>query len=421
MRVCVAGLWHLGVVTAACLASVGHDIAAFDEDGERITELRSAQLPVAEPGLEELVRAGLESGRLSFFDEPGDALAGADVLWIAYDTPVDDDDLADVDFVVARAAALMAALPEQAFVIVSSQLPVGTTRRFERERIAYVPENLRLGSAIEAFMSPDRVVVGIDSERDRALVARLLAPVTDRVEWMGFESAEMTKHALNAFLATSVTFANEIATLCERVGADAHEVARGLKTDVRIGPRAYLSPGPAFAGGTLARDVEFLTETAALEGVSAPLLSAVRPSNEEHRQWPRRTVESLLNGSAGPVAVWGLAYKVGTDTLRRSSALTLCLALAREGVTVRTHDPAVRALPPDVPKEILLCSTAAEALDDAAALVVATPWPQFRDVEPDELVARMRSPNVVDTTGALADTLGMDPRVRYVTVGKAPQ
>src|SRR6266508_2180231 len=419
MRVCVAGLWHLGIVTAACLASVGHDVVAFDEYAELVDELRHGRCPVSEPGLEDLVRAGIDAGRLTLSSDRAEALARADVLWIAYDTPVDDADRADVESVTTRALALLAHVEPQTFVLVSSQLPVGTTRGFERAgdglstRIAYVPENLQLGKAIDAFMSPNRIVVGVRPAADRSVIERLLHPITDRLEWMEVESAEMTKHALNAFLATSVAFANELAVLAERVGADAREVARGLKSDRRVGPRAYVNPGAAFAGGTLARDVEFLTKIGEREGVATHLLSAVGPSNDAHLEWPRRAVATLLNGDHGPVAVWGLAYKVGTDTLRRSSALNLCRTLAGDGITIRTHDPAVRALPPDVPPEITLCATAEEALDGARALVVATPWPEFRSVTADDVVARMTVPNVVDAAGALADTLGSYPRVRY--------
>ena len=420
MRICVAGLWHLGSVTAACLASLGHNVTGYDDEPSVVEALRAGQPPVAEPGLDDLLRAGVDRGNLSFTNDRAEALTGADLLWIAYDTPVDDDDRADVDWVVERVRALFAERADDSFVVLSSQVPVGTTRTLGVERIAYVPENLQLGRALDAFLRPERIVAGVDPGVDRTPLERALASITGAVEWMGIESAELTKHALNAFLATSISFANELGVIAERVGADARQVARGLKSDRRIGPRAYLSPGAAFAGGTLARDVEFLTRIAEHEGVATHLLSAVRPSNEEHLQWPRRTVAALLNGSDGPVAVWGLAYKVGTDTLRRSSAWMLCRQLAADGISVRTHDPAVQVLPEDVPAEVTLCATPEDALDGAQALVVATPWPEFRAVAADDVVARMSTANVVDAAGTLLETLGNDPRVRYVTVGKAP-
>src|SRR5262249_19142379 len=230
-------------------------------------------------------------------------------------------------------------LRDGAIVLVSSQLPVGSTARLAamapRLRFACSPENLRLGKAIEVFTKPDRVIVGVRDMETRILLAQLFAPITSQLEWMTIESAEMTKHAINAFLAVSVTFANELASVCERVGADAKEVERGLKTESRIGPKAYLAPGAAFAGGTLARDVAFLTELGARHGLVLPLLGGVRPSNDAHQQWARRRLEDRLGSLAGAtVAVWGLTYKPGTDTLRRSAAIELCRSLAAAGATV---------------------------------------------------------------------------------------
>ena len=191
-----------------------------------------------------------------------------------------------------------------------------------RIEFAYSPENLRLGHAIEAFTKPDRIVIGTRGTHSRPRLAALFAPFSDRIEWMSVESAEMTKHALNAFLAASVAFINEIAAISERVGADAAEIARGLKTDARIGPRAYLSPGAAFAGGTLARDVIFLSRRGAELGVPLHLIPSVRESNEAHREWALRRLESVLGSVKGKtVAVWGLTYKPGTDTLRRSGSV----------------------------------------------------------------------------------------------------
>jgi UDPglucose 6-dehydrogenase len=230
----------------------------------------------------------------------------------------------------------------------------------------------------------------------------------------------MIKHALNAFLATSVTFINEVATLCEAVGADAKEVERGLKSDRRIGRGAYLSPGGAFAGGTLARDIAFLQQVGRSTDRATPLLSSVRDSNESHKAWPRQKLRELLrvaDFSGKTIAVLGLTYKPQTDTLRRSSALELCRWLAGHGALVRAHDPAIRDWPTDPGPNLILCQTAEEALVQADALVVATEWPVYRDLRADRVVAAMRSPVVVDPNRFLSSTLGCDPRVRYAAVG----
>ena len=430
MKACVLGLWHLGTVTAACLASGGHEVVGLDFDAETIRKLQAGQPPLFEPGLQDLVKRGLAEGHLRFTDNAAEAARTAQVVWVAYDTPVDDEDHADVEFVFERVTRLFQHLSPGTLVLISSQLPVGTTRRLEQAyataqpgkpvTFGYSPENLRLGKAISVFTQPDRVVVGVRTEADRKCVAELLRPFTERIEWMSVESAEMTKHALNAFLAASVTFINEIATLCEQVGADAKEVERGLKSEARIGPRAYLGPGGAFAGGTLARDIAFLSCIGMEHHLPTHLIAAVRASNDEHKNWPRRRLQSLLGDLCGKrVAVWGLTYKPGTDTLRRSSAVELCEWLAQQGAQVHVHDPAIKALPAELAERITFNSTPLLALKGASALVVATEWPDYQSLSADAVVAAMSTPLVVDANRFLFQSLGNDSRIRYASVGKA--
>jgi UDPglucose 6-dehydrogenase len=350
-------------------------------------------------------------------------------VWIAFDTPVDQNDVADVDFVLARCTALFPHLTPGSIMLLSSQLPVGSTHELARRyaamntgrgvQFAYSPENLRLGKAIEVFTKPDRVVVGCDSEDARAQLAKIWEPFQANIAWMSVKSAEMTKHALNAFLATSVVFINEIAVLCEQVGANAMEVEQGLKSDVRIGPRAYLHPGSAFAGGTLARDVAFLRGIAARDGITVPLLEGVKTSNDEHRKWLQRKVASIAPDLRHRrIAMLGLTYKPGTDTLRRSSAVEAALWLSGEGAEVRAYDPAVRTLPPELASSISLMPSAAAALDTADVAVVATEWPQFRELTPADILARMRSPVVVDAGRYLDAVLGQDERIAYYSIGR---
>jgi UDPglucose 6-dehydrogenase len=237
---------------------------------------------------------------------------------------------------------------------------------------------------------------------------------------MSLESAEAAKHALNAFLATSITFINEVARLCERHGADVKDVERGLRTDPRVGREAYLAAGPAFAGGTLARDVRFLQRLGEAHGVATPLLRAVLDSNAEQRRWLYRTIEELLGTLAGArVAVLGLTYKAGTSTLRRSAALELCAWLEGHGAVVVAQDPAVSRLPDGLAPRVSLAATAADAARGADLLVVATPWPEYRALSPDAVVTAMTRPRVIDEGRFLAGTLGADARIEYVTVGGA--
>lgn len=428
MRVCVVGLWHLGSVTATCLASRGHTVIGFDDNSETIAGLSQGHPPLFEPGLEELTRAGLQNKTLSFTTSPSEALRDAQVVWIAYDTPVDENDVADVVFVEERICALFSYLPQHCIVLISSQVPVGTTSRVEQlfqsqhpEKtvyFAYSPENLRLGSAIKVFTEPDRIVVGCNSEQGRKVISQLLAPITEKIEWMSITSAEMVKHAINAFLATSVTFINEVATLCEYTGANAKEVERGLKSESRIGPKAYLSPGAAFAGGTLARDIAFLGAVASRHNVAAPLLASVPASNLHHNEWPYRRIADTLGSIKGKrIAVWGLTYKVGTSTLRRSSSVELCRKLSGEGATVIAFDPAISELPKELQSVICLSASPIDATKGADALIISTPWSEFREVSMVAVAQGMSQPIILDANGTLSQQCSGIKGLRYFSVG----
>jgi len=428
VKIAVLGLWHLGSVTAACMASAGHEVKAYDPDEGTVAALAGGQPPVAEPGLGDLIGRGLQSGALQFTAHLPEAVRDAEVVWIAFDTPVDEEDAADVAFVERHIETAFPYVKDGAVVLCSSQLPAGTMRKLERRwmnasagrtvSFACSPENLRLGKAIDVFTNPDRVVVGARAEWARARLRELFAPMTDRIEWMSVESAEMTKHGINAFLATSVTFINELAALCECTGADAQEVERGLRTDRRIGPHAYLSPGGAFAGGTLARDVAFLRELGTASCLTTPLMDGVLESNRAHRLWVRRHLETELGALAGSrIAIWGLTYKPGTDTLRRSPAVELSRWLAAQGADLHVHDPAVRSLP----DELSTITRHAEPIDAAAgarALVVATAWPMYRQIDVDRLAAAAPGLVVLDANRFLAPLLGHDPRFRFIAVGQ---
>lgn len=429
MKVTVHGLGHLGCVTAACLAARGHDVIGLDPDEDVVRALHDGRPDVEEPGLGERIASGLSSGRLSFTADAGSALRGAEAVWLAFDTPVDASDDGDVRWVRARFDDVAHRIPSGCLVLVSSQVPVGFTAGLERDwpaprlRFAYSPENLRVGRALADFDRPERVVVGVRRDADREAVAALLHPFAGRILWMSIESAEMAKHALNAFLATSVAFANEIARVSEGVGADAREVERALRSEPRIGPRAYLSPGGPFAGGTLARDVRFLRGLARRSGRDAPLLDGVLASNEHHAAWLHEKVRAALGGAERPVAaVLGLACKPGTSALRRSASVELCGWLRGQGVSVRAHDPAVAAAGDELSHlHLLLCTSARDAIAGADVAVVATPWPEYRALVADDFLRAMRRPCVVDPSGLLLASLAHEPRIRYVTAGRSSQ
>jgi UDPglucose 6-dehydrogenase len=427
MKICVFGLWHLGCVTAACAAQRFPTIG-LDPDLKVIAGLQAGRPPILEPGLEDLIRDGHASGHLRFTNDARDALAEADIVWVAFDTPVDEEDRPDNGFVESQIASLFPHLREGSMVLISSQLQVGTTSRIEAAyrgayagkhvRFAYSPENLRLGKALEVFRSPGRIVIGTRTAEDRERLIPLLTPFCDNLIWMSIESAEMTKHALNAFLANSIAFINEIATVCEKVGADAKQVEKGLKSDERIGPRAYLGAGGPFAGGTLARDISFLTSTASSLDLPVPLLESVKHSNDLHKHWPRRKLLSLLGTLAGKrIAVLGLTYKPGANTLRRSSSVELCRWLSEQHATVNAFDPAVQELPPNLKETITLADSALAAVNGCDAAVIATEWPEFRALSASDLIARMKTPIVLDANRFLDKSLGAPAPLLYIAVG----
>ena len=427
MKICVQGLWHLGSVTAACLASVGHDVVGLDGDSNNISNLNQGKAPLFEPGLDEMIQNEINQGHLRFAQSSREALADAEVLWVTFDTPVDEEDHADVEFVLGKIKSVLPELNDGTVVLISSQIPVGSIKKLEhfvkdnyiKKQIcfAYSPENLRLGKSIDVFLNPDRIVVGTRNDETKEKLKKLFSPITNKIEWMSVESAEMTKHAINAFLATSVTFANELAAICELYGADAKEVERGLKTETRIGPRAYLSPGGPFAGGTLARDIDFLDKAAQEKALAVPLLQSVRVSNNEHKKWTKRKLsEKFTPLSKLSVAIWGLTYKPETSTLRRSLAVALCDWLIEEGANVRVYDPAVEEFPSHWNNHVDRFDSALEALKNTQVLVLGTEWTEFKETAKKMLEVVNNDYLVIDANRYLQNEI-YSLGINYIAVG----
>jgi UDPglucose 6-dehydrogenase len=421
MKITVLGLWHLGSVTTACCAKY-FEVVGLDFDAANIAKLNSGHAPLSEPGLDELIATGIAAKKLSFTADAKTACARPDILWLCYDTPVNENDESDVEFVLANLRKALVHLPKGALVLISSQLSVGTCAKLETEfpqfHFACSPENLRLGKAIDSFEKADRVIVGIRDETKKVLLEKLFTPFTPQIIFMRTESAEMVKHALNSFLALSITFINEIARLCEKVGADAKEVSAGLKSEPRIGPKAYLGPGGPFAGGTLARDVVTLTKLASATGEKISVIPAIKQSNDLHRGWAFRRLQSRLGNLRGKkIAVLGLTYTTNTDTLRRSAAVELGKQLLDAGANVSAFDPAVKKLADEL-SEIQLAPEISTALKDADAAVVCTEWPQFRQADWQIIVLQMRSPVFVDANRFLEKELKSVPGVEHLSVGR---
>jgi len=419
----VFGLWHLGCVTAACCAQ-HYKTIGLDLDEDRIQQLSEGRAPLLEPGLDPLLQEGLDSGNLRFSCNPKEALHDTRVLWVTLDTPVDDDDHADVDWVVGQLRAILQFLSPGTVVLISSQVPVNTTQALEREfassglLFAYSPENLRLGKALEIFRNPDRIVVGTRHPETRQVLSGIMEKFSNNILWMSIESAEMTKHAINSFLALSVTFANELARLCEKTGANAHEVAQGLKSESRIGPMAYVSPGGAFAGGTLARDVQFLKTLGSLRQESLFVIPAILESNQYHKNWAFSKLEQSLYGlQSKNIGILGLTYKPQTSTLRRSNAMELAVQLMSKGANVSAFDPGVSISDSDL-GNVSLAKSPVEIFQAADAIVLMTEWPEFRSLDWTSLMPLMKKIVIVDQNRFCEDVIvSTNLNAQYYSVG----
>jgi UDPglucose 6-dehydrogenase len=427
MKVCVLGIWHLGAVTSACLASLGHSVVGVDPSLDNINNLNKGIAPVFEPGLNDLISRGIDSGLLTYSSDIRTSMDKSEILWVTFDTPVDDNDDADVKYVLNYVELALEYLSSNAYIIISSQLPVGSVadlekfafKNFKNKNFSFfcAPENLRLGKSLKVFQDPDRLVVGFRGDDSKRALAGFLSSITQKIEWMSIESAEMTKHAINAFLATSIAFSNEIASICEFVGADAKDVERGLKTEERIGPKAYLSPGGSFAGGTLARDISFLSIKSKDFGLPIKLLNSVKTSNDAHKDWSKRKLlENFSSLQDIIVVVWGLTYKVGTDTLRRSLSVELCDWLLEHGALVRVSDPAVKNLPDRWNSTAMKFDSPLEAVAGAHALVVGTEWPEFRENLKSSTQILSNNLLVLDANRFIYDLVDQS-QVKYLAVG----
>ncbi len=403
----VIGIWHLGAVYSACLADLGCRVVGFDSDRSRVADLNKGVAPLFEPGLAEMIAANIAAKRLSYTGDLTAAVGSADFVWITLDTPVDDNDDVDLSPVTGIVGEMAAHLKNGVVVIVSSQVPVGTCEKLAaliKERrpglqfgTAYSPENLRLGQAIGYFKKPDRIVVGADSETTLDRIEDLLRAIPAPKLRMDLKSAEMAKHAINAFLATTICFANEIGNLCDEVGADALKVAEALRTESRIGSRLPLSPGLGFAGGTLARDIKVLRQLGDDAGYETALIDSVLATNRKQNGLVVRKLKKQYGSLKGlSVAVLGLTYKAGTSTMRRSASLEIIHEMVSLGARVRAYDPKADMSEIKGTREFEPAADPYAAAIGADALVLITDWPEFRTLDFDRLKSVMRKPVFID-------------------------
>jgi UDPglucose 6-dehydrogenase len=419
----VVGLSHLGTVVAACLAADGAAVRAIDADAATVAALAGGRPPIHEPGLDVLLKLAARS-----FSTDYERLAGCDVVLIACDTVTDADNRADLSVIDAQVDKALPWLGPNAALVLMSQVPVGYTReladRLRARRpefqgpVYYWVETLVIGEAVSRFRAPDRIILGGPSRgfTPGAPVAALLARFGAPILTMTYESAELTKAAINLYLSTSVTFANTLADLCERTGASMRDIVPALRKDPRIGERAYIRPGLGIGGGNLERDLVHLRELAKQAGVTPAFFELILAQSAARYDWLRRAVEQhVLAGRARPrVAVWGIAYKKNTTSTRNAISLRL-IADLRARADVVAYDPAAAA-PPEL--GVHAATTALAAADGADGLVVLTDWDEFASVDPKRLARALRAPVVVDAAWALDPVAARAAGLTYVGIGE---
>jgi UDPglucose 6-dehydrogenase len=409
MKVAVVGTGYVGLVMGAGLAESGNTVVCADKDQGKIDRLKRGEIPIYEPGLEPLVQRNESEGRLWFTTDVAEAVRQSDLVFIAVGTPQDEDGSADLRHVLAVASTIGDNLNAPKLVITKSTVPVGTAEKVRAEIasrtkttfwMASNPEFLKEGAAVADFMKPDRIVCGVDSPEAEAMLSELYEPFVRSgkpVLFMDIPSAEMTKYAANAMLATRIALMNQFANLCEKVGANVDHVRRGIGTDERIGP-AFLFAGPGYGGSCFPKDVKALIATGREQGTPMAVLEAVDQSNRGQQTEPVRKLRAMLGSLGGrTVAVWGLAFKANTDDMRDSAALVLIDTVLAEGGAVVAHDPkAMNEGRRRYGDRVRYADHRYDALEGADALVVLTEWQEYRVLDHGEVQRRLKAPRIVD-------------------------
>jgi UDPglucose 6-dehydrogenase len=403
-QIAVIGAGYVGLTTAACFSSLGHEVSCADIDEERVERLNRGEIPIVEAGLEALVREGMDDGRLTFVVGAETAARSAEYAYLCVPTPQGDDGSADLSYIEAAARQIGPVLPSEAVVVNKSTVPVGSTRAVERvlgrDDVTVVsnPEFLREGSAVHDFLNPDRIVIGSDDQSAAVRVAALYIGVTAPIIVTDPSSAETIKYASNAFLATKISFVNAIAAVCEAVGADVKDVVLGMGYDKRIG-HEFLKPGPGWGGSCFPKDSRALVHIADSAGYSFDLLRGVITVNDDQFHRVVAKVRDQAGGSLDgvQVAVWGLTFKARTDDTRDSPALRIVSLLAEQGAVVKAYDPAVKAPVGGVEP----ATDPYSVCDGADVLAVLTEWDEFRWLDFDKVAGLMRHPRVVDARNLL--------------------
>lgn len=435
MHITMIGAGYVGLVSGACFADFGHNVCCVDTDAAKVAALRDGKIPIFEPGLDEIVARNANAGRLSFTTKIAEGLAHAEVVFIAVGTPSRrGDGHADISYVLAAAREIANAATKPLVVVTKSTVPVGTGDEIEKViaeikpkvKISVVsnPEFLREGAAIEDFKRPDRIVIGAEDEDARKVMAAVYRPLNLNqapLLFTGRRTAELTKYAANAFLATKITFINEMADLAEKVGANVQEIARGIGLDNRIGAK-FLHAGPGYGGSCFPKDTLALIKTAKDFGAPSRIVETVADVNDKRKAAMAERIIAAAGGSlkGKTVAVLGLTFKPNTDDMRDAPSLEIVPALQKAGAKIQAHDPEGMAAAAKLLPDVAFCSGPYEAAKDASVLVLITEWDVYRALDLDRLKASLLSPSVVDLRNVYVPAEMAAKGFRYVSIGRPP-
>ncbi|TRZ83056.1 nucleotide sugar dehydrogenase [bacterium] len=405
-KIGIIGLWHLGCVAASSLADIGHNVIGVDFDQKILKGLKDGKAPIQEPGLQDLLDKNIRKGTLVFTSSFQQALSNADFILITFDTPVDNNDRLNLSLIYRACDSIAKYAPKKFTLVIMSQIPVGTSRELKKIilnknknlsfDIIYSPENLRLGEALKIFNNSERIIVGLEKHSTKQKAEKLFSFTEAPKIYMDLESAEMTKHAINAYLASSISFVNELASLSEVLNADIGKVVEGMKSDSRIGRHAFLNPGLGFAGGTLGRDIQVLRSFGKKFGIKTEFINAVLKINRNRKKMLFKKIDDIFPSLNGlNIGLLGLTYKAGTDTLRRSVSLEVAKKMISKNAHVSAFDPMINEKI-DVIKKLTIAKDPYEIAMDADLLVLMTDWPEFKNLDFAKIKKIMKKPIIID-------------------------
>jgi UDPglucose 6-dehydrogenase len=422
----IIGLWHLGCVLCAVWSKLGNYLIGFDYDIARVEKLKKGTMPIFEPNLSETIQESINN-RLITFSNDISSLSTCDYIFLAYDTPVLDNDLSDATILEKVVCDIRNVMKNEAILIISSQSPVGfcdylrlkLKEKNQSLELAYSPENLRLGDAIHCYLNPGRIILGTADSTTETRCKDLFSPLQADILTMGLKSAEMVKHGINSFLAMSIVFANHLAEICEYTGARIDDVTLGMKSDPRIGERAYLSPGIGFSGGTLGRDLKVLEQKNQEANGNAKIFGIIHDLNNERKYSILTTIEKILTAIKGDsIGILGATYKPGTSTLRRSLPLEIINLFTAKGFKVKVYDPKANYDELSFKPEFLIASSIEGVSNSVDILVLLTEWEEFKIYDWENIPRKMRNPFFFDTKNFLDEKKMTTIGFKYCSIGR---